>query len=214
MADAFRKAGHTVRLLAMMSADPRAATDGDIIGIGYPCFSSQAPTPMRNFLADLPYLNQRHVFVFATYDGAPGRVLADLTNDLRKRGAYIIGDFLTLGEVHHPPPTVHGRFPGRPNDDDLQQAARFARRVLDAPHENIGAATIDRQKTSGLGLRFYDLAALVINDSSIRLLLPKPQADITACDGCQRCVMECPQGNITMTRICRSGGAVFAVITA
>lgn len=199
MAAVFRESGHSVRILAMMNANPLAVIEGDIIGIGTPCFSSRAPTPVRNFLTKLPYINQQRAFVFATCGGAPGRVLYDLASGLQKRGANVIGGFLTLGEVHHPAPAVHGRFPGRPDREDLKEAAGFAGMILEhALHQDIDAPAIGEHETTKLGLGFYNTVARVISDPSKRLLLPKPEADIEACDGCQRCVMECPQGNITM----------------
>ena len=207
MSQTFIDAGHHVELLPMMSTHPHTVIREDILGIGAPCFSSRAPTPVRNFLANLPYINQRRAFVFATCGGAPGRILYDLATGLRKRGAKIIGGFLTIGEVHHPAPAVHGRFPGRPHDDDLKEAAEFASQVLvNSLHEDFDATEIGRQEVARPGLGFYDLVARVSSDSSKRLLLPKPIADIDACDGCQRCVMECPQGNITMHPYPKIGG--------
>jgi ferredoxin/flavodoxin len=195
----FQDAGHTIQLLPMMTVEPQVVLEGDILGIGSPCFSSRAPTPVRNFLANLPYLNQRRAFVFATCGGAPGRILYDLVSGLQGRGAEIIGSFLTLGEVHHPAPAVHGRYPGRPNCEDLDKASVYARKVVEnTRHEDFGASGIDRKETSRPGLGFYDLVACVSSEPSKRLLLPKPIADNEACDGCQRCVMECPQENITM----------------
>ena len=208
MSQTFIEAGHNVELLPLMSVHPHATISGEILGIGTPCFSSRAPTPVRNFLANLPYINQRRAFVFASCGGAPGRVLYDLANGLQKRGANVIGGFLTLGEVHHPAPAVHGRFPGRPHRDDLKKAAGFASRVLaHAMHEGIDAPATGRQEVTKPGWGFYDLVASASGDLSKRLLLPRPEADIEACDGCQHCVMECPQGNITMHPYPRIGGA-------
>ena len=54
MAEAFREAGHVVRIVPLKSATPQDATTGDLLGVGTPCFSSQAPTPVKAFLRTLP----------------------------------------------------------------------------------------------------------------------------------------------------------------
>lgn len=64
-------------------------------------------------------------FVFATSGGAPGKVLSDLTGLLTRTGANVIGGFLTREEVLHPAPHMVGRFPDRPNGNDLEQARQF-----------------------------------------------------------------------------------------
>lgn len=73
MAEAFRERGHATRLISLKKASPHNAIMGDLLGIGTPCFSSQAPTPIKTFLKNLPTMEGRRAFVFATSGGAPGR---------------------------------------------------------------------------------------------------------------------------------------------
>jgi len=87
---------------------------------------SHAPTPVKKFLSSLPVLNSQQSFVVATSGGGPGRVLYDMTHLLRSRGAFVVGGFLARGELHYPVKCLYGRFPGRPNDKDLAEAAQFA----------------------------------------------------------------------------------------
>jgi flavodoxin len=54
MAEAFREAGHVARTVSLKEATPQDATTGDLLGVGTPCFSSQAPTPVKAFLRTLP----------------------------------------------------------------------------------------------------------------------------------------------------------------
>lgn len=114
MAEVFQERGHATRLISLKKASPEDTVASDLLGIGTPCFSSQAPTPMKAFLQNLPALEGKRAFVFATSGGAPGRVLFDLTRRLQDKGVDVVGGFLTRGECHHPAPCLQGRMPGRP----------------------------------------------------------------------------------------------------
>ncbi|MDJ0876729.1 MAG: flavodoxin domain-containing protein [Desulfobacterales bacterium] len=129
MADALRGLGHEVHSVSFKKVGRNDFRGVDLVGLGAPCFESQAPTPMRQFLASLPSLVHTRAFVFATSGGAPGRVLQDLALPLKKKGAHVLGGFLCRGTCYHPVPCLEGRFPDRPNAGDLEKARRFARSV-------------------------------------------------------------------------------------
>lgn len=199
MAGAFCEAGYVTRTRSLKKATPQDAITGDLLGIGTPCFSSQAPTPIKAFLRNLPELNQKRAFVFATSGGAPGRVLSDLACLLQSKGADIVGGFLTRGELYHPAPSLIGRFPNRPNVEDLTHAHRFALAV--AEHISAGRPGLvagSRPDTLRSQGRFYNLVGLISTDRFLRFLMPEPQLDSTRCDQCQWCVYECPMHNITL----------------
>ncbi len=199
MAQVFREAGHVTRIVSLKKATPEDAITSDLIGIGTPCFSSQAPTPIKAFLHNLPILDKKPAFVFATSGGAPGRVLYDLTRLLQNKGANVIGGFLARGECHHPAPCLHGRMPDRPNADDFAQAQRFATAVIE--HVSAGrSGSVVESRSDAFQPRggFYDLVALISTDSFLRLMLPEPKADLTRCTQCEWCVHECPMHNITL----------------
>lgn len=193
------EAGHSARLISLQEATSRDALTGDLLGVGSPCFSSQAPTPIKEFLRSLPPLNDQPAFVFATSGGAPGKVLSDLAGLLRSKGAHVIGGFLTRGEVHHPAPHMVGQFPGRPNRNDLEQTRRFITAV--AEHVSSGhSGPMPQSRTDALkpDWGFYNLVGLISTDRTLRLLMPEPVVDPIKCDQCRWCVEECPIDNITL----------------
>jgi flavodoxin/ferredoxin len=201
MASAFREAGHSARTISLKKAIPEDATKGDPLGVGTPCFSSRAPTPIKEFLRALPPLNDQRAFVFATSGGAPGRVLYDLTRLLRRQGADVLGGFLARGQVHHPAPRMTGQFPGRPNAEDLTRARRFA--VAVAEHVSAGrSGPLPESRPDARKPRwgFYDLMGLASRDTLSRLLMPEPKPDPVKCDQCRWCVNECPMDNIALRR--------------
>lgn len=199
MAEVFRQAGHVTRTVSLRKATSEDATTADLVGVGTPCFSSQAPTPIKTFLRGLPSLDKQRAFVFATSGGAPGRVLYDLTRLLQRKGADVVGGFLVHGELHHPAPCLVGRLPNRPDAEDLDQARRFAAAVgehVAAGHPGpVGESRPDTWRPQG---RFYGLVAALSTDRFLRLVLPEPKPDAARCDQCQWCVHQCPMHNISL----------------
>lgn len=199
MAEAFRGAGHTARTIPLQDASPEDAAAGDLLGIGTPCFSSQAPTPVKAFLRTLPALEKRRAFVFATSGGAPGRVLYDLARLLGTKGADVAGGFLTHGELSHPAPCLIGRLPNRPDEKDLAEARRFAAAV--AEHVAAGQPGLvqdGRPDALKPGKGYYDFAAKLSTDAMLRLLMPEPKINSAQCNECGWCVQECPVDNIAL----------------
>ena len=199
MSTVFSETGNSVRIVSLRKATTEDATKSELLGIGTPCFYSQAPTPVKQFLRTLPQLNGKRAFVFATSGGAPGRVLYNLTSLLREKGADVIGGFLTRGELHHPAPCMNGRMRGRPNQEDLTRAQHFTRSVVEHISTGRSGALLD-SRPDALKPRwgFYDLVALISVDSLLRLLLPEPKLNHTLCNECQWCVYACPIGNINL----------------
>ena len=199
MTEAFHEASHLTRTVSLKKATPKDAIACDLLGIGTPCFASQAPTPIKDFLQSLTPLNQKQVFVFATSGGAPGRVLSNLTHILQSKGGEVVGGFLTRGELYHPAPCLIGRMPKRPNVEDLARARRFALAV--AEHISTGRpglVTGSRPDTLKPKGSFYDFVGLISKDRLLRLLLPEPRLNSTRCDQCKWCVCECPMHNIKL----------------
>lgn len=199
MGDGFRNLGHSVKTISFRETTPDEVPVCDLLGVGTPCHSSHAPTLITTFLDALPDLNDQRAFVFATSSGAPGKVLYDLTSLLREKGAYVIGGFLTRGEVHHPAPHMKGQFSSRPNEVDLAQARRFA--VAIAEHVSTGCTGhLVESRTESLrpGWGFYDFVGWISSDRMLRLLMPEPKLVPGKCDQCRLCVCQCPLDNITL----------------
>lgn len=56
MAEAFQESGHVAHALSVTKTNGQAAAGADVIGVGTPCFSKQAPTPVKAFLRTMPPL--------------------------------------------------------------------------------------------------------------------------------------------------------------
>lgn len=199
MEHVFIEAGHSARSVPMKQATPEDILQSDVIGVGSPTFTSQAPTPIKRFIKNLPSLHGKKAFVFATSGAGPGKVLYDMTALLREKGADVIGGTLIKAECFHPAPYVCGCFKGRPNEEDLLVVEKFARAA--AEHISSGhPGTMPESRPDALRMHwsFYEIIGLMNPDFQVRLLMPKPKLNESLCTECGVCVQECPMDNITM----------------
>ena len=198
IADVLYEHNHRVSLIALENANTNDAVNCDLVGIGTPCFTSRAPQPVIGYLDSLPVMKHHKAFVFATCGGAPGKVLFDTALPLQKKGVDVLAGHLTRGEVHHPAPSLKGRFPGRPNAEDLNRVRIFATVV----NESVSSKTVSlsKHKISPISRKwgFYDFLGSAIRDSTVRLLLPAPKVNLAFCDQCGYCSKECPTHNIIL----------------
>ena len=199
MAGVFKGAGHDTRTIGFTKIQLSDFTGADLIGVGAPCFESQAPSHVREYLWDLPDLTGKKAFVFSTSGGAPGKVLYDLAKPLMKKGADVIGGFLSRGTCFYPVPCLKGRFPVRPDARDLEKAEEFAGAVLE--HLSLGASgSIPESRPDALkhGAGFYNIIGAIMNDPLVRFLMPKPKVDMEKCTECGWCAAECPTSSIRL----------------
>ncbi len=206
MAGVFKQDGHDVGYISFRKAGYRHFTEADLIGVGAPCFESQAPEPVRTFLKPLPHLEGKKAFVFATSGGGPGRVLYDLARPLMDAGADVIGGFLCRGTCYYPVPCLVNRFPDRPDQADLADARFFARSVLE--HVTSGrAGPLPETRPDALkhGFGFYHMLAVLLKDPLIRAVMPEPVLDPEKCDECRWCFHACPTGSIVLSPLPQIG---------
>ncbi|MDA8234647.1 MAG: EFR1 family ferrodoxin [Clostridia bacterium] len=198
ISNSFSSQGHNVYLVTLNQFKPELLSSCQLIGVGSPCFNSQAPTPAKIFLRGLPLLKGKQAFVFATSGGAPGKVLFDMSLLLRRKGADVIAGLHTRGEVAYPAPALKGRFPGRPNQEDLRIGAAFAHYIMKKILHPANDDLIREFESHKFAWNFYSLMAYLITDGVIRLLMPKPNHLAQRCQKHGICQINCPMAAITL----------------
>lgn len=200
MADVFKSDEHLVRTISYKKATNDDFIEPNLIGVGAPCFESQAPSIVKEYLLELPELDHKKAFVFSTSGGGPGKVLYDLSKPLMKKGAEVVGGFLCRGTCFYPVPCLVGRFPDRPNEEDLSEAKDFAKNLL--THLSSGKAgpmPDSRPDAFKHGIGFYKIVGAMLNDPLIRFLMPKPKVDESKCAECDWCEAECPTNSMKLS---------------
>ena len=178
MAEVFNSEGHSARTISYKKVNHADFMEPELIGVGAPCFESQAPSVVREYLWSLPILDQKKAFVFSTSGGGPGKVLYDLAKPLMKKGAEVVGGFLCRGALFYPVPCLVGRFPDRPNEQDLSKAKEFARYLLDHLSSGISGPMPDSRPDALMhGLGFYQIVGALLNDTMVRFIMTKRGVD-------------------------------------
>lgn len=195
LAREFEICGHETTCASITKVKMECILESDLIGVGSPTFESHAPRPIKDFITSLPTLLGKRAFAFATCGGASGTVLSDLAKLLKAKNAEVLSGFLALGEVHHPAPCIIGKSKDHPNETDFDHAKRFALAIS----HRVGSHSEIEYHGLKAKTKFYSLVGRITSSGTlIRLLEPEPKLDSSKCRKCQRCVRECPIGNITM----------------
>ena len=197
--DTLSASGHFVRMLPLMNLKVEDISKVDMLGVGTPCFSSKTPQPVIHFIRSLKHLHIKQAFIFATNGGAPGSVLSDMSTAFNGIGIQVIGGLLTRGEVHHPAPSLNGRFSNRPGVQDLDKARAFAAAIYSLVSSK-NSKQVLRNYTSYLQRRwsFYEILGSATFDVYLRMFLPKPKLKKEQCNQCGSCLDECPARNIQL----------------
>lgn len=120
------------QLVNLKEADTPALADYDLIGFGSGIYWGKHDRRILDLVDNLPLQNNKKAFVFSTSGLNEGRVLNNfnkrLKRKLREKGFTIIGDFSCRGfDTLGPLILIGGIHKGRPNENDLEAAADFAK---------------------------------------------------------------------------------------
>ncbi len=113
--------------------DPDELVGGDLVGFGSGIYFMDTHRRLRELIADLPPVDGLPAFVFAT-SGSPRLPIWDFlrptVRSLEAKGFDVVDTFSCLGlDTVGPLRLIGGINKGRPNEQDLEAAERFARRL-------------------------------------------------------------------------------------
>lgn len=120
------------QLVNLKEADTPALADYDLIGLGSGIYWGKHDRRILDLVDNLPLQNNKKAFVFSTSGLNESRVLNNfnrrLKRKLREKGFTIIGAFSCRGfDTVGPLILIGGLNKGRPNENDLEAAADFAK---------------------------------------------------------------------------------------
>ena len=123
---------------------PEELADYDLVGFGSGIYSSKPHKTILDLAEKLPLVKNKKAFIFSTC-GAPGfavdgghvddyldKVHSSLRETLKSKGYKIVNEFICSGWNTNKFLKIFGGInKGRPNEKDLQNAKKFAERLLD-----------------------------------------------------------------------------------
>lgn len=169
--------------------EPRSFGPEDVLLLGLPVYAGRVPNVLREYVAGLQG-RQTPALVLVLYGNrSPGDALAELRELLTAGGFQVLGAGAFIGE--HSFSKVLAK--GRPDDDDLAEARRFAAALADKLSR--GDRSTDYPVPGTLPLTGY-YTPLGLDGAPVNFLKAKPLTS-EACTRCGLCVRLCPMGSIT-----------------
>jgi flavodoxin len=100
----------------------------EIIGFGSGIYGGKLHEDLFELADRLLQTNRKKTFIFSTCNGTfVSRAMKDAKTRLQSKGFDVIGEFICKGFTTWGPfRLIGGRHKGRPNEEDLKQAAAFA----------------------------------------------------------------------------------------
>jgi len=170
-----------------LSLMPNRARAVDILGVGSPVYYLREPAYMQKFIADLPPLDGKKVFVFCTTGmNRVGETLFRLRQALNERGADVVGAASFSAAMAYPPYRQRGlgNPEALPDAAVLAEAKRFGARMAQAP--KLQSITLPEPS---FATRFK---AKILADLKIRkMLLPGVRLNTDVCTGYGSCISRC-----------------------
>lgn len=116
--------------------DPNSLLDFELIGFGSGIYFGKHHKSLLEFAEKLPPTNKK-AFIFSTCGGTHGKTFSvenfhkPLKTILTAKGFNIVGEFNCAGfDTFGPLKLVGGISKGRPNEEDLKNAERFAENLI------------------------------------------------------------------------------------
>jgi len=123
---------NNAELVNLNEEDTPALADYDLIGFGSGIYWGRHDKRLLDLVGTLPLVNNKRAFIFSTSGIREGRVLNNfnrrLKRELLEKEFIITGDFSCRGfDTIGPLILIGGIHKGRPNENDLEAAADFAK---------------------------------------------------------------------------------------
>ncbi|MBN2584357.1 MAG: EFR1 family ferrodoxin [Planctomycetes bacterium] len=189
--------GLRCRTVDLLKADPAAAAEFDIIGIGTPVFYYKEPPIVRRFIERLPAARRKPAFTFITHGGNPVNTLRRLQKCLARRGYAVANSFSCNGFDSYPMYLKSFREWGRPSDEDLAAARDFGERLANECRWLRDEKRFATPKYRFVGGKYF-LLSQILAGGMMKRTFPNHEVDPDVCTRCGTCARACPTQAITL----------------
>lgn len=103
----------------------------DLIGFGSGIYAGKFHKNVLELIDKLPKLKNKKAFIFSTSGSGESKYNVRIEEELKKHGFEVIGSFACKGYNTFGPLKLFGGLgKGRPNDEDIQNAKDFAKKLI------------------------------------------------------------------------------------
>ncbi|BER91835.1 flavodoxin family protein [Atrimonas thermophila] len=111
---------------------PQELLQYDLLGFGSGIFFGKHHRKIVDFIQKLPQVQGKNALVFSTSGMGRKSFNQHLSKLLEEKGFNVVGSFTCRGyDTYGPLKLIGGINRGRPNQDDLEKAKRFAREIAE-----------------------------------------------------------------------------------
>ncbi len=127
------------KIVKVDDANPEDLAEYDLIGFGSGIYNYKHHKDLIEFIKNMPSMNDVKVFIFSTSGNFRERHHNLIKEKLNEKGCKIIGEFTCFGEfrplefnlnVNGPLAFIFGKNKGHPDNNDLENAQKFAKSLL------------------------------------------------------------------------------------
>ncbi len=183
-------------LIPMDDVDATVLKTYDLIGLGCPVFYYKEPFNVRGFMESLPPQENRHWFVFCSHGAVMGQTLLSMTECLEKKNATVLGFHHTYADITVPFYPRHTLTSGHPDEQDLQEAEKFGRSIVQCSIAVSKGDTSCIRKPSPAPEPWAREQADRMTPDFLSQAMPRLSVNTESCTQCGLCETECPVDGI------------------
>ncbi|MBT3311267.1 MAG: 4Fe-4S dicluster domain-containing protein [Desulfobacterales bacterium] len=180
----------------LAGVDMKQLDQYDLVGLGCPVFYYKEPENVRSFIEELPDLNDKNWFLFCTHGSVMGVIFYTMKESLEKKGIRVIGYHDTYADgtlPFYPHPTLTT---GHPDDQDLQEAQAFGKKVAQCGRAVSDGDTSCIEKPAPVPEEWVPGEAEMITNDFLLQVMPPLSINSETCVQCGDCQDACPVNGI------------------
>lgn len=181
--------------------DTSKLTDYDLVGLGFPVFFYHEPFNVRDFIEELPPLNNQHWFIYVTHANAIGEALPIVSKSLKTKGATVIGyhDCYADATVPFYPKPLY--IDGHPDEIELEEVRQFGEYIVEFSSKVTGPDSDLIPEPLPVSSEYWKQQSEKLTKDYLEKAFPKLSINKERCTKCGTCMERCPVDGIDVYAI-------------